>query len=82
MESGTHGRVWHTDEANNIAFSFFLQLNCKIEEIQNITIEIAEVILETFKQLYEIQLQIKDPNDIVFANKKIGGILTETKLQG
>ena len=21
---GTHGRVWHTDEANNIAFSFFI----------------------------------------------------------
>ena len=82
MESGTHGRVWHTDETNNIAFSFFLKLNCNIEAIQNITVEIAEIILETFKQLYGIKLEIKHPNDIVFSNKKVGGILTETKLQG
>lgn len=28
----------------------------------------------------EINLNIKEPNDITFNNKKIGGILTQTKL--
>lgn len=82
MESGTHGRVWHTDQTNNIAFSFLINANCKVEQIEGITIEIANTILETFKVLYNIKLEIKYPNDIVVKGKKIGGILTETKTQG
>lgn len=38
---GTHGRIWHTDEKGNIAFSFYLEMNCNIQEINNLTIEIA-----------------------------------------
>ena len=29
---GTHGRVWHTDEEKNIAFSFFIEPNCNIKK--------------------------------------------------
>lgn len=50
--------------------------------MEGITIEIAEVILDVFKRVYNINLKIKKPNDIIFNNKKIGGILTQTKLQG
>ena len=82
MESGTHGRVWHTDQTNNIAFSFLINANCKVEQIEGITIEIANTIIERFKVLYNIKLEIKYPNDIVVKGKKIGGILTETKTQG
>ena len=77
---GTHGRIWHTDEANNIAFSFFIQMNCDIKKLDGITLKIAQIIIEIFKTEYEIDLSIKKPNDIVFNNKKIGGILTETKV--
>ncbi len=76
---GTHGRVWHTDEVNNIAFSFFIQMDCNIKKLEGITIEIAQIILDIFKSKYGINLEIKEPNDIVYQNKKIGGILTETK---
>lgn len=82
MENGTHGRKWYTSRKNNLAFSFFIKANCKIENLEGITIEIAETILNVFKKLYNIKLKIKKPNDIVFNNKKIGGILTQTKLQG
>ena len=74
--------MWRTDEKNNIAFSFFIEANCNLEKLQGITIEIAETILETFQSLYNINLEIKEPNDIMFRDKKIGGILTETKLKG
>lgn len=79
---GTHGRIWHTDEENNIAFSFFIKTNCKVIELDGITIEVAKTILEVLKKLYNIKLQIKQPNDIVYNNKKIGGILCQTKLNG
>lgn len=79
---GTHGRVWHTDEKNNIAFSFYLNLNVEIEKLDGVTLEIAEIIRSIFEKKYNILLKIKKPNDIVYNQKKIGGILTETKLVG
>lgn len=79
---GTHGRIWHTDNENNIAFSFFVQLDCNISKLIGITTKIAEIIVETFKEKYNIGLDIKSPNDIMHNNKKLGGILTETKMVG
>ena len=77
---GTHGRKWYTDEDNNIAFSFFININCDIEKLEGITIEIAEVIKEILKKRYNINVQIKYPNDIYYSGKKLGGILTQTKV--
>ena len=77
---GTHGRTWYTDEVSNIAFSFFIKLDCSIDRLEGITIEIAEIIIEILKTKYGITLEIKKPNDIVYKNKKIGGILSETKV--
>ena len=79
---GTHGRIWHTDNENNIAFSFFVQLDCNISKLTGITTKIAEIIVETFKEKYNIVLDIKSPNDVMHNNKKLGGILTETKMVG
>lgn len=78
---GTHGRIWHTDK-NNIAFSFSLFPNCNIKKLENLTYKIAEILVEIFKDLYEVSLEIKIPNDLIIKGKKVGGILTETKLQG
>ena len=77
---GTHGRVWHTDEANNIAFSFFIKTDCNIQRLDGLTIKIANIIVDIFKKQYGINLNIKEPNDITFNDKKIGGILTQTKI--
>ena len=76
---GTRGRVWHTNESENIAFSVFVQMDCNIKKLDGITTEIAEIIIDILDNDYGIKLEIKAPNDIVYNNKKIGGILTETK---
>lgn len=77
---GTHGRTWYTDEDNNIAFSLYINANCKIECLEGLTTKIAELIVSIFKENYEISLDIKEPNDIYYNGKKLGGILTETKV--
>ena len=48
---GTHGRIWHTDEKGDIAFSFFVQMDCNITKLEGITIEIAKIINEIIKSL-------------------------------
>ncbi len=79
---GTHGRKWYTSQKENIAFSFVIYPNIQIQKIENLTVEIAETLLEVFQKIYSIQLAIKNPNDIIINNKKVGGILAETKLRG
>ncbi len=79
---GTHGRNWYTEKANNIAFSIILFPDCNIDLLNNFTFEIAETLVNIFKDLYGIEIDIKLPNDLIIAEKKVGGILTETKLQG
>ena len=81
---GTHGRIWHTDEENNIAFSIYFDFskkNCKVEELDGLTVRIANKIVRVFKEMYDIDLDIKFPNDIYCNGRKLGGILTETKVQ-
>lgn len=77
---GTHGRIWHTDETNNIAFSIYIEMFCKIEKIEGITLEIARILVEILQAKYGITIQIKQPNDLMLNYKKIGGILTESKI--
>ena len=81
---GTHGRIWHTDEENNIAFSVYFDFskkNCRVDELDGLTVRIAKKIVMVFKEMYDIDLDIKFPNDIYCNGKKLGGILTESKVQ-
>ncbi len=79
---GTHGRTWYTSQEGNIAFSFTFFPNCKAERLANITTEIAKQFVQILYDFYQIKVDIKEPNDLILHNKKIGGILTETKLCG
>lgn len=75
---GTHGRKWYTGNNENIAFSIVLFPNCNINQFKNLTIIIANCIVDTLKKLYNINVNIKYPNDIIYNNLKLGGILTQT----
>ena len=68
---GTHGRIWHTNETQNIAFSFYIEVNCSPQKLEGMTIEVAKIIVEIFKLKYNINLNIKEPNDITYFGHKI-----------
>ncbi len=79
---GTHGRKWYTTQKNNIAFSIFVDIDTNINNLENLTIESAKILKNIFLEKYKIKIEIKTPNDLIINNKKIGGILIQTKLQG
>lgn len=79
---GTHERKWYSNKGENIAFTFLLYPNCNISKLKNLTIEIAEKIVEALYELYKIKVDIKKPNDLIIKGKKLGGILTETQISG
>ena len=86
---GTHGRKWINESDRNILFSIGINFEnidlneIKIDVLYGLTIQIAEMLIEVFKEIYNISsIKIKSPNDLILNDRKIGGILTETKLQG
>ena len=73
---GRMGKLWFSDSEKGLTFSFSVQLNSKINlfDINMIaTISIVHVL-----KVLNISASIKYPNDIVYNNKKISGVLIES----
>ena len=75
---GTNGRIWYTKKNDNLTFSMLLKPNCDVKNIENLSIEVAKIIVHVIDKMYGYKLDIKYPNDVILNGKKIGGILTET----
>ena len=77
---GTHGRKWIAKKDESVTFSIILTPDCNINKMKHFTLDIAKIIIDTIDELYNVKLNIKKPNDIIFKGKKVGGILTESKI--
>lgn len=77
---GTKGRTWYSSMGKNITMTIIIYPNCIIDKLDGITLRIAEIMQNVILKLYNIKLEIKLPNDLMLYNKKIAGILTETKI--
>ena len=62
--------------------TIILKPKCKITDLKNLTIEIANCMQKTIYDLFKIRLDIKEPNDLILNGKKISGILTEINTIG
>ncbi|MAV64499.1 MAG: biotin--[acetyl-CoA-carboxylase] ligase [Pelagibacteraceae bacterium TMED237] len=75
---GRRGNKWFSSSGKNLTFSFILNsdsnnMNNKIPLISGISI------IKAIKQLTNLECYLKWPNDIIHDNKKLGGILIESK---
>lgn len=75
---GTKGRNWHTQEGKNITMTLVIFPQCLVKEMTGITTKIAQCMVGAIQELYQIELNIKQPNDLLLNGKKIAGILTQS----
>lgn len=75
---GTNGRSWIVSKGKNITMTILLKPDLKVSKLEGLTLKIAEVIKDSIKELYDYNLTIKEPNDLLLNGKKICGILTES----
>lgn len=75
---GTKGKSWFTGSNKNIAMSILYKPTCNVKDLEGLTVKIAKILQKEIKELYNIELKIKEPNDLMLNNKKICGILTES----
>jgi BirA family biotin operon repressor/biotin-[acetyl-CoA-carboxylase] ligase len=80
---GQQGSVWESEVGKNLIFSVFVtfeSLGVLDKKYLNYAVSLA--VFEVLQQENIPRIAIKWPNDILSANKKIGGILIENSLKG
>ena len=79
---GQRGNVWLSESGKNLLSSFvFKPDNLSVERQTVLTWATSLSLLETLRK-FNIEAQVKWPNDILINGKKIAGILIENQLQG
>ena len=78
---GMNGRVWLSAKEKNILMTMILYPQKNVKELEGITYKIAEMVRVAIKELYDIELTIKLPNDLLLHSKKVSGILTESSVR-
>lgn len=79
---GRRGRSWLSEKGDNLLFSLLLRPDIRSEAASQITLLMALAVVKVLREQYEFDANIKWPNDVVIAGKKVCGILTEMYLAG
>ncbi len=78
---GRLGRVWESPPGTGIYLSLILRPPLPPTELPKLTLTAAVAVVEAIKEATNLEMGIKWPNDILFAGKKLGGILTEMETE-
>ncbi len=74
---GRRGRAWSTPAGSAVAMTLLLRPQIRPERISMITLIMGMALTKACRQLYDLPVGIKWPNDAVINGKKISGTLTE-----
>ena len=74
---GRLGRAWSSPKEKNILFSVLLRPKLAPSEVSRLTLAAGLAVVEAVKRQTGIVLGLKWPNDVLWGDKKVCGILTE-----
>lgn len=77
---GRLGRQWHSADSGNLYLSFVFQPRLSPRRMQTFTLWMGTAICEFLNKGEQVPAQVKWPNDLLLDGKKIGGILTEARV--
>ncbi|EWH04779.1 biotin--[acetyl-CoA-carboxylase] synthetase [Pseudoalteromonas lipolytica SCSIO 04301] len=74
---GRRGRVWQSPFGANLYFSYFWRLDDGLQAAMGVSIAVGLAVYDTLKALYQLDVELKWPNDIYLDGKKLAGVLVE-----
>lgn len=74
---GRRGRQWASPFASNIYLSLKLSASAGVGAFEGISLAVGVAVARSLSELGMSDLQLKWPNDVLWSNKKLGGILIE-----
>ena len=79
---GQRGNSWESEEGKNILVSIILETKfVEPSDFYNLTVITSLAIHELLSDYLKEDIKIKWPNDLIFGDKKIGGILIENYIK-
>ena len=78
---GRMGRSFHSPEGMGIYLSVILRPNCRAADLMHLTCAVGVAMCSAVENAAGIRPGIKWTNDLVWGNRKLGGILTELSLK-
>ena len=78
---GRHGRTWSSPSGEGLYMSVVLRPDINSELSSVITLAAAVAVAETLKLDFQIETDIKWPNDVLASGRKICGILVEASIE-
>ena len=76
---GRRGRSWHAGAFQNIMLSIAWDFGDGARYFPGLSLAVAVIVVRCLQQKFEADFQVKWPNDILWDNRKIGGILVEIR---
>lgn len=74
---GRRGRHWVTPFAKNICFSIAWQFEGGIAALEGLSLVVGVLVVRVLRRIGIDGIKLKWPNDILYRNKKLGGVLIE-----
>jgi BirA family biotin operon repressor/biotin-[acetyl-CoA-carboxylase] ligase len=78
---GRLGRTWYSPAGKNIYMSLALRPNLILQNAPILTVLTGVAVCKGIKERTGIDVDLKWPNDLILKNKKLGGILIETRVE-
>ncbi len=78
---GRLGRLWSSPKGKGLYFSFVLRPNLPLNQLAQLTLMSAVALAEAIEGISSLKPTIKWPNDILWENHKLAGILTELRAE-
>lgn len=76
---GRQGKDWYSPKGRNIYCSCLLTVPVSVTDFSQLSLALAVILMDALKRYgFQNNFQLKWPNDIYFAFRKLGGILIET----
>ncbi len=77
---GRLGRAWHSEANGNLYLSFGFRPSVSPDRMQTFTLWMGLSLCELVENFSRVRPGLKWPNDILFGERKAGGLLTEARI--
>lgn len=78
---GRMGRSWDSYAGTALMFSVVLRPECGVDQLGSFSLMVANILATRFASITDTPISVKWPNDVLLNNRKVSGILMQTRLQ-